>query len=77
MDMFRRDGLGSYRDLLVELAKNPGMIYWLDNNYNHKDQPNENRGRELLDLLGVKVLTPESHSGSPACLVRRTFCLDS
>src|SRR4030095_4417236 len=32
--MFRRHGLGSYRDLLVELAKNPAMIYWLDNNGN-------------------------------------------
>ena len=53
MDMFRRDGLGSYRDLLVELAKNPGMIYWLDNNYNHKDQPNENWGRELLELFSI------------------------
>ena len=53
MDLFRRSGLGSFHDLLVELSKNPAMIYWLDNNYNHKDQPNENWGRELLELFSM------------------------
>ena len=51
--MLRDNGLGSYRDLLVELSKDPAMIFWLDNNYNHKDQPNENWGRELLELFSM------------------------
>ena len=42
IDLFRRQGLGSYRDLLVELAKSPAMVRWLDNNDNHKRAPNEN-----------------------------------
>ena len=29
--LFRRFGRGSYRDLLVHLAKDPAMIFWLDN----------------------------------------------
>lgn len=53
--MFRRHGLGSYRDLLVELAKNPAMIYWLDNNGNHLGAINENWGRELLELFSMGV----------------------
>ena len=53
INMFRRCGMGNYQDLLVELAKDPAMIYWLDNNYNHKDQPNENWGRELLELFSM------------------------
>ena len=53
--MFRRQGLSSYRDLLVELAKNPAMIYWLDNNGNHKGAINENWGRELLELFSMGV----------------------
>ena len=53
IDMFRRQGLGNYRELLVELAKNPAMIYWLDNQMNHKDAPNENWGRELLELFSM------------------------
>ncbi len=53
--MFRRHGLGSYRDLLVELAKNPAMIFWLDNNGNHNGAINENWGRELMELFSMGV----------------------
>ena len=53
VDLFRQHGLGSYRTLLVELSKDPAMIYWLDNNENHKDAPNENWGRELLELFSM------------------------
>ena len=53
INMFRDDGMGSYRDLLLKLAKNPAMIFWLDNNENHKHAPNENWGRELLELFSM------------------------
>ena len=53
--MFREKGMGSYRELLMEVAKSPAMIYWLDNNENHKDEPNENWGRELLELFSMGV----------------------
>ena len=53
VDMFRDKAMGNYRELLVDLAKNPAMIYWLDNNENHKDAPNENWGRELLELFSM------------------------
>jgi uncharacterized protein (DUF1800 family) len=53
--MFRRHGLGSYRDLLVELAKSPAMIFWLDNNGNHRGAINENWGRELMELFSMGV----------------------
>ena len=36
MDMLRQHGMGSYRELLLQLARNPAMIFWLDNNENHK-----------------------------------------
>ena len=53
VDMFRTCGMGNYRDLLVELSTDPAMLYWLDNNENHKDAPNENWGRELLELFSM------------------------
>jgi hypothetical protein len=53
--MFRRHGLGSFPTLLLELAKNPAMIYWLDNNGNHNGAINENWGRELLELFAMGV----------------------
>ena len=55
ISMFRRMGMGNYRDLLVALSKNPAMIYWLDNNENHKRAVNENWGRELLELFSMGV----------------------
>jgi len=54
-DLFREMGLGSYRDLLLAMAKDPAMIYWLDNNENHKNAVNENWGRELLELFSMGV----------------------
>ena len=54
-DMLRDLGMGNYRDLLVALAKNPAMIYWLDNCDNHGHAVNENWGRELLELFSMGV----------------------
>ena len=55
VDMLRERGMGSFQDLLMELAKNPAMIYWLDNNENHGTAVNENWGRELLELFTLGV----------------------
>ncbi len=55
IDMLRRFGLSNTRTILIELSKNPAMIFWLDNNENHKDEPNENYGRELLELFSMGV----------------------
>ena len=55
VDMLREKGMGSYRELLVEVAKCPAMIYWLDNNENHAHAVNENWGRELLELFSMGV----------------------
>ena len=53
--MFREHGMGSYRDLIVGLARDPAMIFYLDNYENHKNAPNENWGRELLELFSLGV----------------------
>src|SRR5215475_3010348 len=53
IDLFRNHGMGNYRDLLLKVAKNPSMIFWLDNNQNHATEVNENWGRELLELFSL------------------------
>ena len=55
IDMFRRHGLGSFRTLLVELSRDPTMLFWLDNNDNHDGAVNENYGRELLELFAMGI----------------------
>jgi len=53
--MFRTHGLGDLRTLLVELSKDPAMIFWLDNQTNTNDVHNENYGRELLELFSLGI----------------------
>ena len=53
--MFRRVGLTDMRTILLELSRDPAMIFWLDNHENHKDEINENYGRELLELFSMGV----------------------
>ncbi|HIC48692.1 MAG TPA: DUF1800 domain-containing protein, partial [Dehalococcoidia bacterium] len=61
IDMFRRFGLGKFDTLLEELAKDPAMIIWLDNQDNHDGAINENFGREILELftMGIGNYTEE------------------
>ena len=53
--LFRQQGMGNYRELLLTIARNPTMIFWLDNNQNHGTAVNENWGRELLELFSMGV----------------------
>ena len=53
--MFERHGTGSFKNLLIELSKDPAMIVWLDNSENHNGSVNENYGRELLELFSMGV----------------------
>ena len=53
--LFRRHALGNFRDLLEISATSPAMLIYLDNKSSHKNGPNENYARELMELhtLGV------------------------
>ena len=53
--MFRRVGLSDMKTILLELSRDPAMLFWLDNNENHKNEINENYGRELLELFSMGV----------------------
>ena len=54
-EMFRAHASGKFRDLLVGLLKDPAMLVYLDNGENVKAHPNENFGRELLELFTMGV----------------------
>ena len=53
IETFREFGMSDMHTILMGLARDPAMIYWLDNCENHSDQPNENWGRELLELFSM------------------------
>ena len=53
--VLRKYALGKFSDLLYTAIKHPAMLVYLDNHVNSKDNPNENLGRELLELHTVGV----------------------
>jgi uncharacterized protein (DUF1800 family) len=55
LELFREMALGNFRDLLVAIAKDPAMLVWLDGRTNTKAKPQENFGRELMELFTIGV----------------------
>ncbi len=53
--MLRSRAAGNFRDLLLGIMRDPAMLVYLDNGENVKDHPNENFGRELLELFTMGV----------------------
>ena len=49
--LLRSQALGSFRQLLHAVARDPAMIVYLDNASNRKGQPNENFAREVMELF--------------------------
>jgi uncharacterized protein (DUF1800 family) len=47
----RNRALGSFQDLLLDLTRDPAMLIWLDGVKNTNRAPNENYGRELMELF--------------------------
>lgn len=55
LELFRKHGNGNFRDLLIGVAKDPAMLVYLDAGDNVKGRPNENFGREILELFTMGV----------------------
>jgi uncharacterized protein (DUF1800 family) len=49
--LFRQLALGSFDDLLIAVYKDPAMLIWLDGRLNTRLAPNENYGREVMELF--------------------------
>ncbi len=55
IELFRERALGSFRDLLIEVAKDPAMLVWLDGRTNTRQRPQENFGREVMELFTIGI----------------------
>ncbi len=61
-ELFRRRGRGSFLDLLRDVTADPAMLIWLSGIENRKQAPNENYGREMMELF---TLGASDESGYP------------
>ncbi len=61
IELLRDGAVGNFRDLLVAVAQDPAMLVWLDGDTNTKAKPQENFGRELMELFtrGVGYYTED------------------
>jgi len=61
IDLYRAQGLGNFRDLAIQMSTTAAMLRYLDNNQNYIGSPNQNFGRELMELfvLGVGNYTED------------------
>jgi Protein of unknown function (DUF1800) len=50
-ELFRRHALGGFDALLLEVTRDPAMLFWLDGVKNYKGHVNENYARELMELF--------------------------
>lgn len=55
IELFERNATGNLRDLTIQVAQNPAMLYFLDAQYNVKGAPNENFAREVMELFTMGV----------------------
>jgi uncharacterized protein (DUF1800 family) len=53
--LFHRRATGSFRELLVDVARDPAMLAYLDAAQNVKGAPNENFAREVMELFTMGV----------------------
>src|SRR5690606_8851141 len=54
-DTFREHARGKFADLLNASVREPALLLYLDAQTNRKGHPNENLGRELLELFTLGV----------------------
>jgi len=54
--LLRGSGLARFDDLLLQAARDPAMLIWLDGVTNVKSQPNENFAREVQELFTMGIV---------------------
>ena len=54
-ELFRAQGTGNFRDLLIGVAQDPAMLAFLDAGVNVKGAPNENFAREIMEMFSMGV----------------------
>src|SRR5207253_2878490 len=54
-NLMRKHALGSFAELLKGMSSDPAMLVWLDGRDSKKGNPNENYGRELMELFSLGI----------------------
>ena len=55
VQLLRDNALARFDDVMLRVARDPAMLIWLDGATNRRNAPNENFGRELLELYTLGI----------------------
>ncbi len=55
LDVMRTDASGNFGTLLHNVSRTPAMLRWLDTEISLKNHPNENFGREIMELFTLGI----------------------
>ena len=53
--LFRQQAFGDFRQFTKDVTTDPAMLIYLDGRQNNKNAPNENYGRELMELFTLGI----------------------
>jgi len=70
IETLRRQALGNFRNILFDMSKDAAMLIWLDGQSNTKAKPQENFGREIMELFTIGV---DNYTESDVYAAARVF----
>ncbi|MEO7266297.1 MAG: DUF1800 family protein [Ferruginibacter sp.] len=62
MSLLRNNALGNFKTLIKAIAKTPGMLVFLGNQYSTAAVPNENFARELMELFTLGKVPTQNYT---------------
>ncbi len=62
INLLRINALGNFKNLIKAIAKSPAMLIYLGNQYSTADVPNENFGRELMELFTMGKVPAQNYN---------------
>ncbi len=54
-ELLRKRAAGNFGQFVRDISRDPAMLDYLNNTQNHKDHPNENYARELMELFTLGI----------------------
>ena len=54
-ELLRQHAAGNFRELIMAISRDPGMLRYLNNDRNVRARPNENYARELMELFTLGI----------------------
>ena len=55
IQVLREFATGSFPGMLLAMSKHPATVYWLDSQLNTRTRPQENFGREIMELFSLGI----------------------